>query len=318
MLQFTIEIISFSLIWFGIYFFLYLAYQKYRLKKDVNLKSWTNIKPYLIKFIKRILKLLLVLILIVASFDIYQNRINPAVMNQIEISNGSQTLKFQEMAHMGSPSFYKTIVDDIKYNKERGYVLYFEWVKLSKDKIKEDKFNSLMGIQFSKSTYKELKTIYGLENQNNNDFLGLVNNKDYQVDVTIEDVINKYEKVYGTITIDKNAKPIDVWTTIWDFTKEFKPLLPVIRTYNRAIINFTIKNSLFRQNLVKLINKSNFFDVIINYRSESLAEEVVKRKDKKIFVIYGMEHFKSFFNHLNKIDPDKWKIISNKEIQLID
>lgn len=296
-------------------FFLYISYKKFIKKEKINLKNSDELKFQIKRFFIQLIKITWILIWLILSFWIYQNYLNPTEMIQYTMTNGDKTLKFQSMAHIASNHFYDSVKKDIKENKNDWYVLYFEWVRPWTEENQE-KFNNLMWIQFSKETYEQLKILYWLTNQVNSEFLNIVNDKDYNIDVDFDTIIKDYEKKYWPVIIDENKKPIEISWTVEQMTKELSYMLPAIQFYNKALINFTTKHQGLRKKLVEMMNKKDFFDIIIVNRSDYLAEEVMKKTDKEIFVIYWMEHFDSFYKKLKELDP-KWEITWQKEIQLI-
>lgn len=299
------------------YFGLYLLFLKY-IKKIEFTKS--NLLIYTKKFIFRIFISISVWIALIASFIIYQNKINPVELKTYTLINEKENriIKFQEMAHLASPSFYETVKNRIKETKSNSWVLYFEWVKPANNPENLEKFNSLMWIKFWKETYKELNLLYGLKAQNNEEFLNLINDKDYQADVSFDDIINYFEENKYIIKDFKDSESIDISPILKEFKERYGFALSFIQLYNKSLINFMVKHQSLREFVMKQINKEDFFDIIINYRSEHLAKEIVKNKsDKDIFIIYGMEHYKSFLEYLNKLDGNNWKEINMEKTQLI-
>lgn len=47
-------------------------------------------------------------------------------MPQATLSNGSKTVVFQGMVHVGSEPFYKTVVCDIEQALSDGFVIFYE------------------------------------------------------------------------------------------------------------------------------------------------------------------------------------------------
>ena len=65
------------------------------------------------------------ILLILVSIFIYTH--STMELNEITLSNGNKTIIFQEMAHIASPSFYKTVDNNkMNYSKE-GYYYVFEY-----------------------------------------------------------------------------------------------------------------------------------------------------------------------------------------------
>jgi hypothetical protein len=51
-----------------------------------------------------------------------------------------------------------------------------------------------MGVVFDKTLYANISKLYGLREQRNSEFLKIENDKDFNVDISIDDVVALYEK----------------------------------------------------------------------------------------------------------------------------
>jgi hypothetical protein len=57
------------------------------------------------------------------------------------------------------------------------------------------KFDEALGINFTPTLYENFSRLYGLTFQDNNYFLELVNNYDFNIDLSIDEIIKFYEKI---------------------------------------------------------------------------------------------------------------------------
>lgn len=226
------------------------------------------------------------------------------------ISNGEKTVIFQAMSHIGTHEFYSQIVQDITDAKNDWYVYFFEWVKPGTPENTEA-FDQAMWIKFDKDLYKNFSKLYGVEYQNNEDFLGLINQQDYNVDLGIDEIMEYYKQIE-----QKNSKtidmPLDANAHIIDTLAQLNERqLQVLVYINQAILNFIIQSEGTQSFLTQNFANQQLFEVILWKRNEVLSQWIIKSQYDKIYVTYGLLHFKWVFEILQANDPN-WKIIDTK------
>ncbi|EKD66802.1 MAG: hypothetical protein ACD_49C00009G0027 [uncultured bacterium (gcode 4)] len=296
----------YSILFYGIYF----LYSKLRKRK---LKS---AREYLLYFYSRIAVFMLIILWFFWSLFYYENSISPAKLPEYTISNGKKIVKFQGMAHIWSDDFYGNIRNNVITYKKDWFVLFFEWVKPG-NAVNNEKFNKMLGIKFSKQTYIDLSKLYWLREQRNNEFLWLVNTDDFNVDTTIDEIVSQYEAKYWVVTkmqnqIIKQETPFDVEKYVAEIVSTFNDREMKILIYvNRAIMNFIVKSQTIQDFALEKSGSKNVFDIILNNRNKILATEIQETEHKKMYVLYGLLHFKWVFNILQKSDPN-WQIVSVK------
>lgn len=297
-------------------FYSFLFYGFYFLYSKLRKRELKSIKEYLLYFYHRIAVFILIVLWFFWSLFYYENSISPAKLPEYTISDGKKIIKFQGMAHIWSDDFYWKIRNNVINYKKDWYVLFFEWVKPGST-VNNDKFNKMLGINFSKETYIDLSKLYWLRAQNNKDFLWLVNDKDYNVDTTIDEIVSQYEAKYWVVTkmqneVIKQEVPFDVEKYVAEIVstlndREMKILIYV----NRAIMNFIVKSQAIQDFALEKTGSKNVFDIILNNRNKILATEIEKSEHNKMYVLYGLLHFKWVFEILQKSDSN-WRIVSEK------
>ncbi len=270
--------------------------------------NYENYNKFLYIFLNKIARLIILFVIILWWFAFYQNQINPAKMPVYQITNWEKNITFISMSHIWTPNFYQKVKDTIINFKKAWYVYYFEWVKPWSDE-NTDKFNNALGIQFDKKTYESMSKLYWLTNQDNSIFLWLVNDKDYNVDVWIDEIMDLYEK---SNIINTNSwltsNPVDVSELVdeslkWLNEKELK----ILRYINKSFINLIIKSDNIQSTISSEFANQKLFDVILNKRNEVLKEKILNSEDKNIIITYWMLHFDGLFNELVKSDI-RWRI----------
>ncbi len=313
LLSSTLAIFSYSIIWF----ILHRIWKKLRSKTAYSFWEFFSIFLYKAAFYSSLL------VLLVWSFVVYQNFISPAKMPQYTITNWKQTIIFQAMSHIASQEFYDWVEKDIRSNKKDGYVLYYEWVLPGSEKNNKD-FNTALWIQFDQNIYDNFSKLYWVEAQDNNQFIWLVNNLDYNIDLSLDRVMDIYNKRINSQWINsweedtkKSSKVYDMNTQVLDTLSElWERELLVLRYINQSILNFIIKHEYLRNAIIEKVANKDIFSVILDDRNLHLVKEIRAREDEKIFITYGLMHFSWVLELLQKKD-ENWKIISTKYSDVI-
>jgi hypothetical protein len=137
--------------------------------------------------------------------------------------------------------------------------------------------------------YENFSKLYGVDFQNTSEFLGLVNDLDFNVDISIDDIMALYnkkmnllkkEKTYS-VPLDANKKILDLLSRLND--KQLKLLVYV----NQAILNFFMNNDSILESISNNgITDKELFEVILGERNKVLANEIKDSEYDKIFVTY--------------------------------
>ncbi|WP_338375698.1 hypothetical protein [uncultured Flavobacterium sp.] len=186
---------------------------------------------------------------------------------------------FFEMAHVGTDLFYKDLKLKIDSLEKSGFYFYYELIKKSNssDSINR-KFIKLTKIPFQKDGYmgsldsifkkEKIKLKKNLISQPEYSLLGLSNENSANVDLSLAEIINYYEKKYQLIILE----PCDFEVSVYE-----SPKCPL--------------------DLTKDIRD----DVILNSRNEEVLRQISIEKRKKIAIIFGKGHYEGIKEGLLKI-----------------
>ncbi|MDA9129473.1 hypothetical protein N9J72_03315 [Candidatus Gracilibacteria bacterium] len=262
------------------------------------------------------------MILILLSFSVYQNFISPAQIPLYTLSNGEKTLRFQTMSHVASPEFYSLVQNNIRTSKQEDFILFFEGVRPGSDESIET-FNGALGIDFGPDLYSNFSKLYGIVSQDNDDFLNIVNNLDFNVDLDLDTVVEKYEAKQESLGVEASQEQkipdevLDINSEIITMLAELNPReLTAVRFLNQAIMNFMIKNEGLRNILIDTLGNTDIFGVILDDRNEYLVQEILTSDFDKIHILYGLMHFDGVFKLLQQNDTN-WEIIETEYSQVI-
>lgn len=300
--QFILALFVYSIV----FYIFYIIWKKFR-KKDTQ-----NYIKYLPYFLEKVSGSLLLLILLLWGFSYYQNGINPSKMPVYYLTNWKKEVIFHWMSHIWTQNFYDNVRKSIKKNKNDWYVLFFEWVRpWTKDNL--DKFDKAIWIKFKDNLYESFSKLYWLVNQNNSDFLLQVNNLDFNIDLSIDEIVGYYEdKTNNSTKIENTEKqnndPIDIWNQVSTILSSLNEKeLKILVYINQWIINFIIKNDKFRDFITDNFWDKNLFDVILDKRNEVIVGAITESEYNKIIITYWLMHFKWVFEEL-KANDQSWKI----------
>ena len=267
-------------------------------------------KDFALRFLSGVGFSILIITIILGWFTYYINEISPAKMPTYYLSNGEKQLIFQWMSHIGTKNFYDNVIENIREAKQDWFVLYYEWVRPWTVENGEN-FNKAIGIEFDEDLYKNFSKLYGVVNQNNDDLLRIENNEDYNIDLSIDTIMEIYEEKHSaTKTVNKEV--IDASAEITNILAELnEKQLRILVYINQAILNTIISSPNLRDNILKISGNSDIFDVILNDRNIFLVDEIVNGPHDKIITTYGLMHFEWVLELLQENDPN-WKI-TNEE-----
>lgn len=299
----------------GLLMYLLFFYIFHVLWKKIRNKESYIFPVFFAYFFKRAAIMMTILFSILWGFSYYYNEVSPAPMPQYILSNGKTQVVFQAMSHIGTQKFYDTIVEELRKKKKQWYVYYFEWVRQGTLENQKS-FNTAIGIKFDKDLYKNFSKLYWVVQQDNSLFLHIVNNKDYNIDLSIDEIMNFYhakksaEKtlkknsqwwIYHTEVVDASAQILEILSTL--NTRE----LLVLQYINKAFLNGIISSSQLQNTMMTQFGNKKLFDVILGKRNELLAQKILSWEHEKIFITYGLLHFQWVLDILKKSDS-RWKV----------
>ncbi len=189
-----------------------------------------------------------------AAFAVTGEESDPPV---VEFSNGTKTLTYLPMIHIAKQDFYDGVTEAVRAEKEDGATL---------SDADKRKARRMVGFLPTPEQYAELAGS-GYVGQSNDDYLGLVNDKDVNVDATPEELIKAYEDKYGEIEVTGEDATSDL-------SEPAASLLPPEQVES----------------------------VVLDARNKVVAEAIAKGPDK-IILVFGAAHGPGIIAELQQLDP---------------
>lgn len=202
---------------------------------------------------------------------IYSDEIN----YEKNLIKDDKLVKLIPLRHLGTPNYYDNLKNTLSKYQNSGYVVYYEMLK------KEDSIDNYLR-KFRKIT--SLKT--NLEDKSQTDYKKILLDRIRKVDADFE---FKKELIpqpnYENIILDmKNSKNVDITTE--QFVTEYERLYGLVVLDSCDYINNWEKTSCL-SNQIKGLDK-----ITIDFRNSNVVSETILSSNKNILILYGEAHIK--------------------------
>lgn len=287
-------------------------------------------KPFARRWLSTGLALLFVLSILAASPIYYLSALvaaRPLVAPQAVLSNGKKTIIFQGMAHVGSETFYKTVVYDLQHALSEGYVAYYEGVM--PDPAGDVWFaNTLAGGGDLTSEYKDLGKVCGLAFQGA--YFQLLTEdirthpeRHVAADVTTLQLKQEYDRLAArdaafATRIEKAASAKQNEADSADLVGGF------LKWSQDGDGRHSALGGIVCRGLMDLVLTPNpdkpsgdLDPLILDYRNRMLVDRILADPRPKIYVNYGAGHLPGVLTQLQRADP-AWKVVSIKWMRVIE
>jgi len=293
-----------------------LMFRKERLRRPIvsYFKAWVG---------------MVFIVSIIAATPVYAlalfTELRPLTVPKATLSNGTRTVVFQGMMHIGSEPFYKGVVYDLEEALTKDYVLYYEGVQPSPD---GDQWfaDTLAGGGDLSDNYQKVAGLCGLTFQL--DYFQLLvpdmtarPDRHVQADVTAADMMHEYERLVAddpafaaAIEAQKSSEGVKSGGA-----DGMSQVLAVIDGGTPA--QQSLAGTICRGGLSWLLGRASepapMDPVILDFRNRALAGRIIADTHPQIYVTYGAEHLKGVLALLQANDP-AWEIKSLSWTRVID
>jgi len=194
-----------------------------------------------------------------------------------DYTDGTRRVRFVAMQHVAPPAYYEAAKDVLRDAQQDGYVHFYEFVDMYLlDDVGQRKIRKLTQFLPMPDVYAEVARQIGeqlgteLAAQQATDFVGLVNDRDVNADITPEEFLRRVEEAVGTIELTDE----DLST----------PLTEPVAT---------------------AIPAEQWIPVVLGSRNTHLAACVHGAGDERIVISYGAAHEPGWLAEMQKLDP-RW------------
>lgn len=254
----------------------------------------------------------------------FRTELQPLTVPQATLSNGTKTVIFQGMMHVGSAGFYKSVIYDLEKALSEDYVIYYEGVM--SDPEGDAWFNdTFAGGGDLSLNYETLGSACGLEFQQT--YFQLLTpdikahpERHVSADVTTADMKREYERLVADDPefaksiqerkpIVENEDDANQVTAVFNWLAQATP-------GQRRILGLACRGwmTMLMTNSTK---PSPMDPVVLDFRNRELAKRIESSSDDKIFMTYGAEHLHGLLDLLQADDP-AWEVKSVKWMRTIE
>lgn len=202
--------------------------------------------------------------------------VNKKEISPIHYFYGNKSLIFIPVVHVGEKSFYNSLKDSVIKWKTDNYIVFYEQLIADKENMSIDSMSYVKAKRkarkiidlpkFSRMAYK-LKADKIFKNKTvQPEYYDIgITESDINADIDLIEMVNEYEKLYGTIKLDScdYRIPIESWATCKRLKNNMKP-------------------------------------IFYTFRNQELARKISESKFDKIAIIYGEAHIKPVIKILKK------------------
>ena len=248
--------------------------------------------------------------------------LRPMTVPLVTLSDGRKTVMFQGMTHVGSESFYKSVVYDLEQALTQGYVIFYEGVQ---DDPQGDAWfaRTMAGGGDLSATYAAFGRACGLDFQL--DYFTLLDvdkaahpERHVAADVSSADMKREYERLVRTDPdFAAFAKRREADAGDGDSPDNASARLARVFGWldratpgQQALIGAACRGVLNRQ-LARGDDDTPINAVVLDFRNRALARRIVESPHDRIYVTYGAGHLPGLLNDLKAINP-AWEVKSVK------
>ena len=194
-----------------------------------------------------------------------------------DYTDGTRLVRFVAMQHVAPPAYYDAAKDVLRGAQLDGYVHFYEFVDMYQlDDLSQRKIRKLTQFLPMPDVYATVAQQIGaqlgteLAAQQFDDFVGLVNDRDVNADITPEEFLRRVEEAVGTIelTAEDRSTPL---------TEPVSAAIP----------------------------PEQWMPVVLGSRNAHLAECVHGAADERIVISYGAAHEPGWLAEMQKLDA-RW------------
>lgn len=261
--------------------------------------------------------------------------LRPSVQPQVVLSNGSRSLTFQGMIHVGSDTFYRSVIFDIERALTEGAVIFYEGVKPDPegDAWLDSHAGSGGGLD---QGYAALASTCGLVYQAEyfkplGPDMKARPERHVQADVSTLEMKREYERLLTSDPAfaaamktrdaarsrsrDGKDDSGDVLSSFLDWQKRgTDSQRNLAATVCRGIMTIVSRPRPATQ--ATDADRDPLDAVILDYRNRQLADRILSNTNSRIFMTYGSAHLPGVYELLRRADP-RWKVESVKWMRSI-
>ena len=252
----------------------------------------------------------------------------PAIVPQVTLTNGTKTIVFQGMQHIGSEAYFKGIVYDLERALNDGYVLYYEGISRSPGEGDAWFSKYMAGGGSLNANYQGLAKTCGLTFQL--EYFTLLQadmqahpERHVSADVSHLDLKREFDRLVATdpAFAAAVARLGEQTTSSSDGADTINELVAWQQQGTEG--QKRIAGIACRGFMTRMLNNDlaggdtdALNPVVVDFRNRELAKRALTDTHQKIYITYGAGHLPGFIAELRKADP-AWRVVSQRWVAAI-
>lgn len=252
---------------------------------------------------------------------------HPSALPQVTLTNGTKTVVYQGMVHVGSEPFYKSVVYDLEKALVDGFTLFYEGVQPSPGEGDRWFADNLAGGGDLSENYKLLGSVCELKFQL--EYFALLSEdmkarpeRHVVADVTTLDMKREFDRLvtadpqFAARVANKPAREgASTNPSQGGLTDTWLDGLKPVSADQRRIMGILCRGAI-NMALGQGGASGELEPIVLDFRNRNLAATIAKHPANKIYVTYGAAHLPGVIALLKAQDP-QWRIVSTKWMRAV-
>jgi hypothetical protein len=254
----------------------------------------------------------------------YRAEANPLSVPLVTMVNGNRRVVIQGMVHVGSASFYESVVNDLEVALDDGYDLFLEGVQPADPEATEWFNETFAGGGNLSASYRSLSQACGVRFQM--DYFSMLDrasagrpDRYIFADVTTRDMLDEWNRLspgrgWTSDTQPKRSADMTSGTAT-------NPVEAAVHWVNRGDRwRGLVASIVCRGILSRVLDGSEEAGVrrqiVVDFRNRHLVDRILSHAKDKVYVVYGAAHVPGVIHMLQQRDRS-WQVASVKWVHAL-
>ena len=254
----------------------------------------------------------------------YRAEADPLSVPLVTMVNGDRRVLIQGMVHVGSESFYESVVNDLQVALDDGYDLFMEGVRPADSESTEWFSETLAGGGSLSESYRSLSQACGVRFQL--DYFSMLERaaawrpEQYVfADVTTRQMLDEWNRLNPgrAWTLDRRTKRADETAggAEGNRVEDFMHWVNAGDRWRGLVAGIVCRGILSRV-LDGSADPGVRSQIILDFRNRNLVDRIVSNANDKVYVVYGAAHVPGVISLLQERDRS-WQVASVKWVHAL-
>lgn len=254
----------------------------------------------------------------------YRAETDPLTVPLVTMVNGDRRVLIQGMVHVGSKSFFESVVNDLRVALDDGYDLFLEGVKPADPESNEWFSQTVAGGGSLSESYRSLSQACGVRFQL--DYFSLIEGAAARrperyvfADVTTRQMLDEWNRLNPGRAGTRNRQTERADETAGGTAgNPFADIMQWINTGDRrrGLVAGIVCRGILSRVLDRSAEPGVRSRIILDFRNRHLVERILSHPNPKVYVVFGAAHVSGVINLLRERDRS-WQVASIKWVRVL-